>query len=205
MAPILKLDTKVKAPENHRKKQMAGTDPEQSPLQRVGGGKRCWHWVSSKPNWENMKMVTIWSLLVMEGEAGRWSVARAPTAGTLVPQPFNHTSLRPSDDPATHTGWPLSKWHFQIMGCSRGAGPYLCRSVFIKQEKKGKANFLPVFLRVCGWDGWYYPWLSWQSPALVPLLHLLKCHFWQRSTGEILYFEEKKTVGFPPQLSPSVS
>ena len=108
-------------------------------LQRVGGGRRCWHWVSSKPNWENMKMVTIWSLLVTGGEAGRWSAARAPTAATpaqaqpsLVPLPFCHTSQWPSEDPVTHLGWPLSKWHFQIMGWSTEAGPCLCSSVFIK-------------------------------------------------------------------------
>lgn len=44
--------------------------PQTIPLQRVGGRGRCWHWFSSKPNWENMKMVTIWSRLVMRGE--RW-------------------------------------------------------------------------------------------------------------------------------------
>lgn len=30
------------------------------------------------------------------------------------------------------------------------------------------------------------------------LLYLLKCHFWQKSPGEIVGVEEKETVGFPP-------
>ena len=30
------------------------------------------------------------------------------------------------------------------------------------------------------------------------LLYLLKCHFWQKSPGEIVDIEEKETVGFPP-------
>ena len=30
------------------------------------------------------------------------------------------------------------------------------------------------------------------------LLYLLKCHFWQKSQGEMVDIEEKETVGFPP-------
>lgn len=37
--PSESLGTKVKAPENHRKKQMAGADPEQSHYSGLGAGR----------------------------------------------------------------------------------------------------------------------------------------------------------------------
>ena len=135
------LGITVRAWEDHKEKSVAGADPEQSHHRAVGVGKRCWHWFSSKPNWENVKWLP-------SGVArdGRWSGGGGLPQGSstgvppLCPCPSSelwrkrksYTSLWPSDDPATLTGWPPSKWHFQIMNWSTDTGSYLCRSIFIK-------------------------------------------------------------------------
>lgn len=136
------LGTKVRAPESHRKKQMAGADPEQSHYRELGAGgdadtgsvpnltEKTWKWLPSGAVWW-------WEVRrgggLRPGRLRLWLAHRrcllwCPCLPSILRLGRkNHTSLWPSDDLATQTGWPLSKWHFQIMECSIEAGSYLCR------------------------------------------------------------------------------